>query len=444
MNVVIDTTVFGQGFNARSADVRLLKEFIDRTHAELCVPGIVLDEAVNLVRKSIEEVNAKLETTQRLTGDEKMYSKFDVSAGLTAHRGSIDNLFAYLKARVLAYPTVEHKELVMRALAPNKPFVSGGRGYRDALIWFSLLELAQACTEEISFISDNSDDWCHGRKDFRLHSDYVKDMKSKGIEISRVRFFSSLGQFTQECSIANLPESPKGPEKLKDETPNYQQLLTDRKEWVTPLIERSLPSFLVEISRFNALLEDVELVAMVGPTEIRSLPRRILEGDRGVLQFSAEYKLAVEFSIRRAELAAWSQRLSFHQRRDLNDHQLRVMCTVPVRISFHAIEREEEIEGLSIVSIALMGEYKSAFTGPDTVAVKLNQMEIHAPQHRDRGVVTCATCQEEFGVGDHTLFPGTQTWGHLVAKLEGLLAEDHRAGRGHANLYNLVGPYRID
>jgi hypothetical protein len=444
MKVVIDTTVFGQGFNARSADVRLLKEFIDRTQSELCVPGIVYDEAVNLVRKSIEEVNAKLETTQRLTGDEQMYSKFDVGAGLTAHRESIDKLLKYLKARVLPYPNVDHKELVVRALAPNKPFVSGGRGYRDALIWFSLLELALGCAEAISFISDNSDDWCHGRKDFRLHSDYVKDMKSKGIEISRVRLFSSLGQFIQECSIANLPESPNGTEKLKEEAPNYQLLLIERKEWVRPLLDRSLPSFLVEISRFNALVEDVDLVAMGAPDEIRSLPLRVLEADRRVLQFSAEYKLAVEFSIRRAELAAWSQRLAFHQRRDLNDHQLRVMSTVHVRVSFHAIERAEEIEGLSIVSIALAGEYKVAFTGPDPVAVKLNQMEIHAPQHRHRGIVTCELCHEQFGVGDHTLFPSTQTWGHSVAKLEALLAEDHRVNRGHANLYNLVGPYRID
>jgi hypothetical protein len=444
MKVVIDTTVFGQGFNARSADVQLLKEFIDRTHAELCVPGIVYDEAVNLVRKSIEEVNAKLEMTQRLTGNEQTYSKFDVGAGLTAHRESIDKLLKHLNARVLPYPTVEHKDLIIRALAPNKPFVSGGRGYRDALIWFSLLELALGCAEDISFISDNSDDWCHGRKDLRLHSDYVRDMKGKGIEISRIRLFSSLGQFSQECSIANLPESTKGPEKLKDVIPNYQQLLTDRKRWVTPLVERSLTTFLAEISRFNGFLEDVELVAMVGPTEIVSLPPRILERDARVLQFSAEYKLAVEFSIRRAELAAWSLRLSFQQRRDLNDHQVRVMSAVPVRISFHAIDRGEEIEGLSIVSIALMGEYKAAFTGPDPVAIKLHQMEIHAPQHRDRGIVTCASCREQFGVGDHSLLPSTDTWGHLVAKLEDLLAEDHRVNRGHANLYNLVGPYRID
>jgi len=71
MKVVIDTTVIGQGFNSRSAELRLLKNFLERTNAELCVPGVVYDEAINLVRKSIEQLNTSVNATRRLTGDEK-------------------------------------------------------------------------------------------------------------------------------------------------------------------------------------------------------------------------------------------------------------------------------------------------------------------------------------------------------------------------------------
>ena len=122
------------------------------------MPAVVIEEAVNLVRKSIEEVNHKLDAAQRITGDRQTYSELDVKSGLANYRKSLDVLLGSLNARILPYPGVSHEVLVRRALAPSKPFVSGGRGYRDALIWFSVLELAQDSDREISFISTNLDD----------------------------------------------------------------------------------------------------------------------------------------------------------------------------------------------------------------------------------------------------------------------------------------------
>jgi len=160
-----------------------------------------------------------------------------------------------------------------RALAPNKPFVLGGRGYRDALIWFSLLELAQSCVHKISFISDNTKDWCREGKSPELHVDLLEDLRVQGIDCSRVQMFLSLGEFTQQCTIDSLPESALATES-KAQPPDYRQLLVDGRESIETELVGLLPDFLHEVSRAGARADDVEIAALAGPTDILSLPVR--------------------------------------------------------------------------------------------------------------------------------------------------------------------------
>lgn len=433
MKIVPDTTVFAHGFNSASADVRLLKNFLDHGDAELCVPAVVLEEAVNLVRKSIEDVNHRLNAAQRLTGDDQTYSNLDVREGLTRHRGTLHVLLKSLKARILPYPSVGHEDLVAKALKPNKPFVSSGRGYRDALIWYSVLDLAQSCHDEVSFISDNSDDWCRSKKDLRLHDDLLTDLKSRGIDTSRIRFFASLGDFIQQCAIGSLPvTAPAGDTAT---SPDYQQLLIDGKEWIETLLVDKLPEYLRSVSRADARAEGVEVLDTSAPRDIRPFPIRTIDDDRRVLQFSAKYVVALQFIIRKSDVAVWSQRLSLHLRQEWDDLHFRVQATTTISVLFHMIERGENTEAFSVVSIS--PAYYAEFLGTEPVAIKLHQTMVHAPQHTNWGTVKCDNCGEEFAVGCHAFYPtGNET--ECVERLHQILATDHSAGRGHENLYELT------
>lgn len=44
--------------------------------------------------------------------------------------------------RILDYPDTQHEVLVSRAVTRIKPFDEEGEGYRDAMIWETVLELA--------------------------------------------------------------------------------------------------------------------------------------------------------------------------------------------------------------------------------------------------------------------------------------------------------------
>ena len=330
--------------------MRLLKTFLERAGAELCVPAIVIDEAVNLVRRSVEDVNLKMEAAQRLTGDQGAYSKLDAKARTVAYREALELLLKSLKARILPYPSVGHPDLVTKALAPTKPFVSSGRGYRDALIWFCVIELARECDEDISFVSANTDDWCHSKKDIRFHSDLLSDLNNHGIKVDRLHFFPSLGEFTQKYAISTLPVSTESAD-VAVIVPNYPQLLIDGKEWIETILANALPDFLRTLSRADARVTEVEVLGTSAPTDIQSLPIRDLDSERRLLQFSAAYRIAAEFVIARSDIAVWSQCLAIHQRREWDEARLRVQATMGIRVSFHMIERGETTEAFSIVSM---------------------------------------------------------------------------------------------
>ncbi len=83
--------------------------------------------------------------------------------------------------------------------------------------------------------------------------------------------------------------------------------------------------------------------------------------------------------------------------------------------------------------------YQTSIRPNCPVAIKLNQWEVHAPDHDTWGVVSCESCKDKFALGPNRIY-GTHTTPEDGAKeLEGLLKEDHQRGRPHANSYELKG-----
>ncbi len=81
--------------------------------------------------------------------------------------------------------------------------------------------------------------------------------------------------------------------------------------------------------------------------------------------------------------------------------------------------------------------YKEHFDGNDPVAIKLHQHEINAPMHGHWGTFVCDACKADFALGPHRIYPNWINEQECVARLERLLAEDHKASREHQNVYAL-------
>ena len=73
------------------------------------------------------------------------------------------------------------------------------------------------------------------------------------------------------------------------------------------------------------------------------------------------------------------------------------------------------------------------------VAVKLNQSEVHAPDHATWGFVSCDRCEDKFALGPNRIYGSRTSEKECVKQLEDILKTDHQQGRPHANSYELEG-----
>ena len=84
-------------------------------------------------------------------------------------------------------------------------------------------------------------------------------------------------------------------------------------------------------------------------------------------------------------------------------------------------------------------KYKHRLDSLNPVAVKLGQIEIHAPQHDTWGILTCDACGEKFALGPNRIYGSRTGEDACVKELDSILARDHAANQGHKNSYDLTG-----
>jgi hypothetical protein len=80
--------------------------------------------------------------------------------------------------------------------------------------------------------------------------------------------------------------------------------------------------------------------------------------------------------------------------------------------------------------------YKTQTTPICPVAIKLGQIEVHAPRHSMWGVFTCE-CGEIFAVGPHRIYATRASEQTVVKQLEAILTAEHKRNLPHKNSYEI-------
>lgn len=191
MKVFLDSNQYISDFRLEGAPIRYLFHYLNNAGHTLLLSRVVIEEVENTHR---EKVRVALAEAKKVSDQ---MAQLGLEAG--AHLADPEapepfNLRAALAEYVedivvVEYSDVPHEKVVARALARKKPFDDeGDTGYRDCLIWFSLLKhlAADDQADEVAFISSN-------RKDFYN----TKGGKAKGAETqggAEVLFHEHLAQ----------------------------------------------------------------------------------------------------------------------------------------------------------------------------------------------------------------------------------------------------------
>lgn len=142
--LVLDTTELRRDWLLAGFTARLLGYAEFHTLLDVCIPAPVIEELVANHGREVSEVtrrSEKLESDWRRLGLGEHGANprtFDYRAYLLSRFDEV------LSFTILPWPIVSHQELVERATSRTPPFDQKGGGYRDALVWATVLELVKA------------------------------------------------------------------------------------------------------------------------------------------------------------------------------------------------------------------------------------------------------------------------------------------------------------
>lgn len=303
LKVILDTNIYGRDFYMRGAQGQLLLQMCN-----IVVPEIIYDETLNLHRRKIRECGKQLEskadeyrriafqplevsTSDKYKEEDEHYEDFML--GFLLQNGSYEPS---------PYPEkVSHKEVVSRALQGKKPFKADGKdGYRDYLVWRSVLDEVAQSDEIVHFVSENTKDFADENDKNKLHPDLLDEMGDLHIDACKLKYWSSLKAFVDENVKPELA-------KVEEEKQTISNLLNNERfiAWVNEYLREQLVGRVVcgydvfvpgETPRIDTL-ENEEI-------EIREIAET--EGGKYLISGMVDCWAEVISYISKQEFATWS------------------------------------------------------------------------------------------------------------------------------------------
>lgn len=199
MLIFIDTNVFFNHWYLRAPLFELLANYVSNEGATVVISEVVCAEmnakfraeqasAVKEFAKALRRV-ADFQLSTSATSEPSLDQDYDFRAVLTAR---FENL------EFVPFDSVPHSTLVPRAIRAIRPFRDNEKGYRDSLMWLSLvayLKSEYANSGEVVFINANSNDFYKAEgTSLKLHADLDGDLSKEGFA-GNFRIFTSLKDF---------------------------------------------------------------------------------------------------------------------------------------------------------------------------------------------------------------------------------------------------------
>ena len=173
--LVLDTNVLVRDWLLESPAATHIRNQSAYGPLGLLVPELVIREAVRVYRRQLKAAQRDLHRALRQRRQlqagapdavlERVNTTVDVAAAAAEYDSRLRQVLGRARARVLPLPGIDHERLVEDALQGRKPFDhEGHKGYRDALIWHSVLEAAPSFSRVI-LVSANHTDFAESSSD---------------------------------------------------------------------------------------------------------------------------------------------------------------------------------------------------------------------------------------------------------------------------------------
>jgi PIN domain len=202
MNIIIDTNILRTDFLFQSENYKLFSEFINRSKSNLVLSKVVFEEASYLYEKEME---IKRKNFQKALSDILYFGNGNSVCPITPfiekikpdYERRLHDIFLY-HWEILGYDGVDISELIRRAIHRVRPFSNKGEGFRDAIIWLSLINfLRKEKNNKSVFISNDKRAFVNGNSQ-ELHPTLKNDLSLNNLDLI---FCNSIEEFINKYAV---------------------------------------------------------------------------------------------------------------------------------------------------------------------------------------------------------------------------------------------------
>lgn len=199
MFVVIDSNIIISQYALRNtAFKRFVKHFPEK-NIDVYVSKVTVEEVIKNHRSDIQEATQAFRKARKNLN--KHLTKFvqfpDDRYAEMEHRNYIKYLKSILRdsnIRLLDYPNIGHEEIVKYSNTGRKPFRGGDKGYKDFLIWNTIIELISGSSRKVVLLTHDGD----FTDKTELHNDLKEHLKELSINEDRVEICKSFNDFNDK------------------------------------------------------------------------------------------------------------------------------------------------------------------------------------------------------------------------------------------------------
>jgi rRNA-processing protein FCF1 len=254
MKIILDSNVVFNDPLLESTHLRALVPFLSSKDIELCIPEVVLEEIVRHFKSDYKDALVKLKKATRLAAviGLELNHLPPVEEAVEQYRSKLQERLNDIPARIIGIPGIDAREFLHRDLNQRKPFDSTGRGFRDSLIWESVLAELEDHSEDVALIS-NDNAFSSPDEDnedtLLIHPDLHEDLKAREIPSSRIALFRSLHAFTSKFPPIVAKAAYRRGQDIEGtvaEGINVEEILQKYGDYAAERVHQDLP-FLIPI-----------------------------------------------------------------------------------------------------------------------------------------------------------------------------------------------------
>lgn len=316
MKIIFDSNIFIADFNFKSSYFAILEDcLILDTSITVIILSVVLEEVINKYQERLLEswnqIQKPLYKFRDLAGNDSVSIhtlNLDIKDFVDLYKKNLHNSLQKLRCDYFNYPSVSHETLLRKDLSRKKPFSIEGKGYRDSLIWYSIIEIIQTKSEdneEIVFVTNNPKDFFE-ENSHNLHKDLLEDLSKNDINLDRIKCFANLKDLVEKL-WNNIPNNKLLSKiEIARIEEDYEFCLEDEIKYglldiKQDIIENEVKLQLEKIIPREPQVSDLNLVNLDICDDLQIDKVFLLKDKSLFINFQAEYTLAVEFFIDKSE-----------------------------------------------------------------------------------------------------------------------------------------------